>query len=187
MVEGVVTDSFGMVAQYRRSSEKVTTIGQLAAQNFFTAGSIGIEVTCRPIAGVVIGGHVEHGIGDKGLTVGCASQVRGEKWAFSGSCNNGGGLSTQLAAAYAASERTTAAALVEFRLEGLASQCRIGIHRAFLGSGVSFSVSSMGIVNSLFQWNIKPGKLFSVSAVADHRRGFHTIGIGYNITTGEEE
>jgi hypothetical protein len=118
--------------------------------------------------------------------IGCATQLRHGKWAFSFSSNNGGGLSAEVAAAYTASERTTAATALTFALNGLASQCRFAMHRSFLASAGSFSVSSSGIVNSLFQWNIKVGHLLSISAVADYRHGFYTIGVGYNITTGEE-
>jgi hypothetical protein len=184
LLEGKIGDTLSVVSQCRSSWRRFTTVGQVVFSNFFKSADIGFEITCQPTQSVLIGGHIERSFLGGHLTVGGASQYSRGKWAFSGTCNNDRVLSAQFAAAYAASESTTAATGLEFCLGNLESQWRFGIHRAFLASGASVSFSSFGVVNSHFQWNIKPGHLLLLTALADHRRGIHTFGIGYNITVG---
>jgi hypothetical protein len=58
MLEGAITDTFALVAQFRSASPRLAAVGQISCQHFFRTGSIGIELTYKPIQSVLIGGRL---------------------------------------------------------------------------------------------------------------------------------
>jgi hypothetical protein len=77
--------------------------------------------------------------------------------------------------------RTVAAVAWELSRDGK-SEARLGCHRGFLMSVVSFSISSQGIVQSLYQRHVKEGLALKVSSYANHRLGAYSFGVGLDIT-----
>jgi hypothetical protein len=100
---------------------------------------------------------------------------------FSFSSNKDDGLSAEIATAYTTSERTTGATAVTFApMNSRRNAPIIPPIRSFV----------LRVINRRSQFTFpidyQIGTLLSISAVADYRHGFHTIGVGFNITTGEE-
>ena len=170
----------GILISAQNASERRNTKIDLQT-NFRLESTFSIDSTLLFNRSLIIGACISKSLDQKKANISFLAQKQFKEKTFCSLLNFDESSSLHIGVTHTIVPNTVAGLTLKVALSDLDSELKFGFQRGFKLSRICTNFSSKGIVQSMFQRNLKQGVVLSVSSFADQINQIYSVGLGVSI------